>query len=419
MKRAVFLDRDGVLNEPLVRDGKPYPPRDPGEFRIRSEAAAALGRLKDRGFLLIVVTNQPDVARGAQQRSAVEEMNRSLVAALPLDDCLVCWHDDADGCRCRKPRPGLLLQAAERFGIDLTRSFLIGDRWRDIDAGSAAGCRTVLIDLGYRERPPSNAPDAKVASLDAAAAWILAHDVPALATLRVKLFADSADRTGILRLARNPLIRGFTTNPTLMRKAGVADYERFAREILAEIPDRPVSFDVMADEFPEMERNAREIAAWGENVYVKIPVTTTGGESTAEVVRRLAYSGVQVNVTALLSVAQVRAVAAAAGGGAPCCISVFAGRIADTGRDPVPLMAEGARIARQWPNLELIWASPRELLNVFQADAAGCHIITATSDILNKLGLVGKDLDEYSLETVRMFRDDACKSGFVVVTGEN
>ena len=173
MARAVFLDRDGVLNEALVRDGRPYPPASVEELRIFPEAAAALRGLKGAGFLLIVVTNQPDVARGTQSRATAEALNATLRAALAVDDVLVCWHDDADGCECRKPKPGLLLDAAARYAIDLRGSFLVGDRWRDIDAGAAAGCRTVLIDRGYRERAPGHAPDFRAASLGAAVDWIL------------------------------------------------------------------------------------------------------------------------------------------------------------------------------------------------------------------------------------------------------
>jgi transaldolase len=231
--------------------------------------------------------------------------------------------------------------------------------------------------------------------------------------LRVKIFADGADTRGMLEMYEKPYIAGFTTNPTLMRRAGVTDYEAFAREILAAIPDRPISFEVFADDMTEMERQAHAIAAWGEQVYVKIPITTTSGESTYALVRRLTADGVKVNVTALLSLAQVRVVADAVAGGAPCFVSVFAGRVADTGRDPLPLMAEAVEILRPNPAAELIWASPRELLNIFHADSIGCHIITVTNDILKKLALVGKDLEEYSLETVHMFYEDAAGMGCV------
>lgn len=236
--------------------------------------------------------------------------------------------------------------------------------------------------------------------------------VPDLAALRVKLFADGADIAGIVAMARLPIIKGFTTNPTLMRQAGVSDYRAFAREALEAVPDRPISFEVFSDEWGEMERQAREIATWGDNVYVKIPVTNTRGEPSLELVRRLSADGLKLNVTALLTLEQVRAVSRALADGAPSCISVFAGRMADTGRDPMPLMAEAVRALR--PRQELIWASPRELLNVFQADAVGCHIITATRDVLRKLPLVGKDLSAFSLETVQMFHDDSRAAGYTL-----
>jgi transaldolase len=230
--------------------------------------------------------------------------------------------------------------------------------------------------------------------------------------LRIKLFADGADRKGILEMYANPLIKGFTTNPTLMRKAGVSDYRHFAFEILGIVKDRPISFEVFADEFSEMEIQALDISSWGENVFVKIPVTNTRGESAASLLQRLAKLGVKVNVTALTTLDQVKLVCECLRDGPAAYVSVFAGRIADTGRDPMPVMAEAVNLLRKTPNVELIWASPRELLNIFQADSIGCHVITATNDILNKLSLVGKDLSEYSLETVRMFYEDAQKAGY-------
>ena len=235
-----------------------------------------------------------------------------------------------------------------------------------------------------------------------------------IADLRIKLFADGADKAGMLEMARLPYVAGFTTNPTLMRKAGVVDYKAFAREVLAAIPDRPISFEVFSDEFGEMERQARLIAAWGPNVYVKIPVTNTRREPAYGLIRRLSEAGIKLNVTAILTLEQVREVAAALGGETPSVVSVFAGRIADTGRDPVPLMAAAVELMRPYPREELLWASPRELLNVFQADAVGCHIITATNDVLKKLTLVGKDLKDYSLDTVKMFHDDARQAGYTL-----
>ncbi|HKI19418.1 MAG TPA: transaldolase [Isosphaeraceae bacterium] len=235
---------------------------------------------------------------------------------------------------------------------------------------------------------------------------------PSLANLKVKIFADGANRAGMLDLYRNPLIKGFTTNPTLMHAAGITDYEAFARDILKAIPDRPISLEVFSDDFAKMEAQARRIASWGETVYVKVPVTNTQGESSIPLIRTLAKAGVKQNVTALMTLAQVRDVSGALASGPAACISVFAGRIADTGRDPVPLMAAAVQILAMYPHIELIWASPREILNIIHADQVSCHIITITHDLLKKLRLIDKDLDEYSLDTVKMFRNDAIKAGF-------
>jgi transaldolase len=232
--------------------------------------------------------------------------------------------------------------------------------------------------------------------------------------LKVKLFADGADKSAILELYRNPAIAGFTTNPTLMRKAGISDFEAFARDLLETVHDRPISFEVFADEIDEMERQARKIATWGENVYVKIPITNTRRVSTATLVSRLTADGIKVNITALLTLAQVEVACSALRSDTASYVSVFAGRIADTGCDPVPIMREATAMIGEHRGAELIWASPRELLNVFQADDIGCHIITATSDVLAKLQLVGKDLNDYSLETVKMFYNDARNAGFTL-----
>ena len=230
----------------------------------------------------------------------------------------------------------------------------------------------------------------------------------------MKIFADGADLESMVRLVDDPRISGFTTNPTLMRKAGVSDYEAFARKVLGTITEHPISFEVFADDGPEMLRQARLIASWGPNVYVKIPVTNTQGESSAEVVRELSAEGVHLNVTALMTVAQVEEIAAASTGGPGHVISVFAGRIADTGRDPMPIMRESLAAIEHDPALELLWASPREVLNIAQAEEIGVHIITVTSDLLAKLDGFGKDLDQFSLETVQMFHGDAQAAGFVL-----
>ena len=230
--------------------------------------------------------------------------------------------------------------------------------------------------------------------------------------LRVKIFADGADRAGILEMYRNPLISGFTTNPTLMRKAGIVDYVAFAREILSAIPDRPLSFEVFSDDFDDMERQARLIASWGKNVYVKIPITNTKGQSSVGLLQKLSHAGIRVNVTAMMTEEQVAAILPAIRNGPGAYVSIFAGRLADSGRDPVPIMKRVVGMLAPYKQLELIWASPREVLNLVQADEIGCQIITMTNDLIKKIPLLGKDPAVYSLETVRMFYDDAAKAGF-------
>jgi transaldolase len=233
-------------------------------------------------------------------------------------------------------------------------------------------------------------------------------------SLKVKIFADGADRAAILELYANPLIKGFTTNPTLMRKAGVRDYEAFARDILRVVKDRPISFEVFSDEFAEMESQAMKLASWGENVYVKIPVTNTRSESAAPLIARLASRGVKVNATAILTLEQVQTIARSMAGGPPSVISVFAGRIADTGVDPLPIVKASLEIIAPHPNIELIWASPREVFNIVQADQVRCHIITVTPDLLKKLSMLGQGLADLSLDTVRMFHRDAEAAGYTL-----
>jgi transaldolase len=230
--------------------------------------------------------------------------------------------------------------------------------------------------------------------------------------LSVKIFADGADKAGMLEMYAKPFIKGLTTNPTLMRKAGITDYKAFALDILKAIPDRPISLEVFSDEFPDMERQAMEIANWGDNVYVKIPVMNTKRETSYKLIEKLATRKVKLNVTALMTLTQIRDVVAALDPSVPSYVSVFAGRVADTGRDPLAMMAAAVELLRVAPASELIWASPRELLNIFHADSIGCHVITVTNDILKKLSLVGKNLDAYSLETVKMFYEDAQQAGY-------
>ena len=232
--------------------------------------------------------------------------------------------------------------------------------------------------------------------------------------MRIKVFADGADLDSILELAADPRVRGFTTNPTLMRKAGIEDYEGFARKVLDHVTDRPISFEVCADDFEDMRRQAHRLSSWGPNVYVKIPVTNTEGVSSTRLIADLTADGVHLNVTGILTLAQVREVSEPLADSSGAVVSVFAGRIADTGRDPVPLMASAVELLRQYPRLELLWASPREVINVCQADSIGCDIITVTHDLLKKLGGLGRSLEEVSLDTVRMFYNDAVDAGYLL-----
>jgi transaldolase len=232
------------------------------------------------------------------------------------------------------------------------------------------------------------------------------------ASFKIKLFMDGASLHEMCRAYSSRAVQGFTTNPSLMRKAGIDDYERFARAAVEAIPDLPISFEVFSDDFDGMEREARIIASWGENIYVKVPVCNTKGQPTIPLIRKLSEEGYALNVTAVMTLEQVRAISDAITGEVPTIISVFAGRIADTGRDPIPIMAEAVRTISGKSKAELLWASPRELLNLFHAEQCGCHIITATGDVINKTPLIGKDLHEYSIETVKMFYDDARSSGF-------
>lgn len=430
VKRAVFLDRDGVLNANLEREGRPVAPTSFEEFRLLPGVEAATARLKQAGFFLVVVTNQPDVSSGRTPKSVVDAMHAHLRESLPIDDIKVCYHRDEDRCTCRKPLPGLINEAAGEHNIDRSRSYLVGDRWRDIEAGHRAGCTTVLIDYGNPQNERAR-PDKITASLTEAADFILSHSgttencksevemiVPSVDDLRIRIFADGADVEGIRKAAAKPGIQGFTTNPTLMRAAKVSDYKKFAQDVLRIVPDRPISFEVFADDFPTMEKQAREIASWGSNVYVKIPITNTKGESSGPLIAALSTAGIKLNVTAVLALDQVESVTRNLAVETPAVVSVFAGRIADTGRDPVPIMTKALQVLRARPRAELLWASPRELLNVFQADAIGCHIITVTDDLLKKLALVGKDLNEFSRETVTMFYRDAQAAGYRIPLAE-
>jgi len=412
-----------VLNRAEVVEGTPHPPGSVDEVKIIASAVDACRRLREAGYVLVVVTNQPDVARGTETMEGVGAINGAVGDVIEIDEFVVCPHDDQDGCACRKPKPGMLTAAAGRRGLDLGRSFMVGDRWRR-HRGRAAGRlhhrfrRPGIHWKGGRRIPtwwlgswPRQSPGSSQSTSPSRRDQI---HMPELKDLRIKIFADGADREGMVRLAADPHIKGFTTNPTLMNAAGIRDMEGFAREILEAIPDKPISFEVFADEFDEMERQALKITTWGPNVYVKIPVTNTRGVSASSLTSRLCEQWVKLNLTALMTPVQVAEVAEALAGGPPAIVSVFAGRIADSGVDPIPLMRESLEILKPHAGIELLWASPREVLNIVQADQLGCHIITVTHDLLKKLSSLGKDLTEFSLDTVKMFFNDGQAAGFAI-----
>jgi len=237
--------------------------------------------------------------------------------------------------------------------------------------------------------------------------------------LNVKIFADGAEKKGMIEMYQNPIISGFTTNPTLMKKAGIASYKDFSLDILSEIKDKPISLEVFSDDFEEMEKQALEIASWGENIYVKIPITNTKAQSSEKLIEKLSKANVKLNVTAMMTIEQLNKVVPLLAKGPGSYVSIFAGRVADAGIDPLPIMKEAVKILKKYPNIELIWASPRELFNIVQADVIGCHIITVTNDIIKKLPTLGKDLTEFSLDTVKMFYNDAKSAGYTIEYGEN
>jgi transaldolase len=423
--RLIVLDRDGVLNRLITRNATD-PPESPltlAEVELLPGVPGALRRLCDAGFVLALATNQPAAAKGKLTRAELDAIHAKIVAEAEregarISSSHICYHRAEDGCDCRKPRTGLLRDAlVATKGASSEHAWMVGDRATDVIAGQALGFRTALLGSTWPDdeavlRQRGFPPSFRGRDLQDFTEQLLGHMSP-----KIKLFSDGADLPSLLEMAKDPRIAGFTTNPTLMRKAGVTDYVAFARQVLAEIKDRPISFEVFADEFPEMARQARTIASWGSNVYVKIPITNTRGESSLPLVKELSVGGrVQLNVTAICTLEQVLGVTQALVGGAPAVVSVFAGRIADTGRDPVPLMQAARAICdASGASAELLWASPRELLNIVQAEEAGAHIITVPPDMLKKMSsLFGKGLADFSLETVKMFYGDAKAAGFTL-----
>lgn len=428
----ILLDRDGVLNEMVIdaEHGVADSPLHPSQVVMVAGVPEALARLTEAGYGLVVVSNQPAAAKGKTSRENLEAVHaRVLEAACARGARIlsshVCWHRAEDKCGCRKPAVGLLQAALEAHPEhDRAGAWMVGDGLTDVQAGRTLGLRTAFIGKMFcaacKQLDDAVGPADHIASdLAAFVDHLLGTGAPAVgpraSALRVRVFADGADLETMRRRAADPLIAGFTTNPSLARKAGVTDYERFARAALVAAHGRPVSIEVVADDADTIAAQARRIHGWGENAYVKVPVTTTRGEPLWPLAGRLSKEGIKINLTALLPLSQVARAAEAFRGGAPSVVSVLAGRVADAGLDPVGHMRAALAICRAAdPAIELLWASPREVYNVVQADHIGVDIITVTDDLLRKLHLLGADLETVSLDTVRALKADADQGGLVL-----
>jgi transaldolase len=442
-KPLILLDRDGVLNYAVVdpEHGTIDSPLHPSQVSLIPGVGKALARLTAAGYGLAIVTNQPAAAKKKTTRANLQAVHEAVVAGVSSEggrilSSHICFHRSEDACACRKPKPGLILEALEcNPGFDRVGAWMVGDGVTDVQAGAALGLQTAFLGprkcdackiVGLYELTPTwwgadlpafadhlLANEGPPAMIVARPRETVADPAPSRNRLRVKVFADGANLESMLALAGDPLIKGFTTNPTLMRQSGVKEYTIFSRQVLEAIPDKPISFEVLADDPQEIRRQALLIARWGKNVYVKIPVTNSEGVPLAALVNDLSHQGVKINVTAVFTLEQVAATCQALKGGAPSVVSVFAGRIADSGQDPVPHMRVALSICRSVDDaIELLWASPREILNVVQADEIGVDIITVTEAIRTKLHLLGKDLTEFSRETVLMFKKDGESAGF-------
>lgn len=428
----ILLDRDGVLNKMVIEPehGVADSPLHPSQVVLMAGVAEALARLTEAGYGLVVVSNQPAAAKGKTSRENLEAVHARVIAqacarGARILGSHVCWHRAEDDCSCRKPAVGLL-QAALQAHPEHARAgaWMVGDGLTDVQAGRTLGLHTAFIgkmfcaackQLDDTVGPADHIAPHLPAFVDHLLGTAATPVGPLASALRVRVFADGADLVTLRRRAADPRIAGFTTNPSLARKAGVNGYERFAREALAVAEGRPLSIEVVADDADTIAAQARRIHGWGDNAYVKIPVTTSRGEPLWPLAGRLSQEGVKINLTALLPLWQVAQAAEVFRGGAPSIVSVLAGRVADAGIDPVGHMRAARAICRAAdPAIELLWASPREVYNVVQADHIGVDIITLTDDLLCKLHLLGGDLDAVSLDTVRGLKADADLGGLLL-----
>lgn len=432
MPKAIFLDRDGVINRLVYNPNSSQyeSPHFEKEVELYPGVLPALKQLKDRGYLLFLISNQPSFAKGKTSLENIQAIHERIHKHLldfgvEFTEYFYCYHhpqgiisEYAYDCQCRKPKPYFLLQAKDKYCLNMADSWMIGDCDLDIQCGLSAGVKTIAIsEEKSKQRRGSVKAHFCANNLMEAVEAIFKQEKrmgKPLEGLKIKIFADGADISAMKRAYQEGIVKGFTTNPVLMRKANIIDYEKFAHEALREIPDLPISFEVLSDDFSSMEREARKISSWGRNVNVKIPITNTKGESSIPLIHKLSLDGLFLNITAILTVEQMKEIAEAISPKAKTIVSVFAGRIADTGRDPMPYIKKGVELLKANPHAELLWASSRELLNIFQAEACGCRIITVTDDILNKIPMVGKELDILSLETVDLFYKNIQTGGYKI-----
>ena len=438
----IVLDRDGVLNKLLIdpEHGTIDSPLYPSQVEILEGVPEILARLTQAGYGLTIATNQPAFAKGKTTRKNLEDVHAKIVLLLEAQGARIlsshiCFHRSEDRCGCRKPRTGLLEDAFRlHSAFDPKSSWMVGDGITDIQAGEAYGLKTAFVgpkkpDIIKMFHEIQTRPLFWAADIIEFGEYLLStpnnltrnidmqentqRDYPFAS--KIKIYSDGADLASMVEMAANPKIQGMTTNPTLMKKAKISDYRNFCQDALAKIKTKPISFEVFADDFDNMRRQALEIASWGSNVYVKIPIMNSEGMSSLELIQDLSHKEVKLNVTAILSLNQVSQTCIALKGGAPSIVSVFAGRIADTGRNPFPMMQKALEICQYTDkNIELLWASTREVLNIVQAEQAGCHIITVPPDLIKKMAFFDKDLELLSLETVQMFKNDADSAGFTL-----
>ncbi len=413
-------------------------PLHPDQVDVPDDVPEAIKILTDLGYGLAVATNQPAAKQNKTTHENLLAVHEKVLRLAQshggkILSSHICFHRAEENCICRKPKTKLLEDAiAANKDYSAAGGWMIGDGVTDVMAGALLGLNTGFVGKekiefhkvfeeygvfpthwGKKLLNFANYIRLRMATHKTGDHKVSTVQAPSIFKNKIKIYSDGADMASLLEMANNPNVHGITTNPTLMKKAGIAKYKEFCIEVLSKVKDKPISFEIFADDLVSMKSQALEISSWGKNVYVKIPVTNTEGVSTAPLVKELSHLGVRLNVTAILTIGQVYTVCEALKGGAPAVVSVFAGRVADTGRDPMPVMAAASELCRAaGENIELLWASTREVFNVIQAEQAGCDIITVAPDMIKKMSMLNMDLLQLSIETVRMFKRDADQAGF-------